>query len=353
MTDHLPAPLTPPECDLRDFQFMPLDISRLFGSEFHSHATDSEWRAGVTLWLKSYHQVPAASMPDDDISLARAAEFGVQVKAWRKVRDKALRGWVKCSDDRLYHPVVAEKALEGWIEKLNARKSSGAGNAKRYGQTFDPAPIDQAIQAATGMLAALNPNSRKLRIRNATGMPPGDKKPPTGSPDHLPPGSQETGKGQGQLRDNEKDTCAAASRAAPVDASPEFIRIPTNRFETAGEEVAFTEKFIEDFQGLYPAVDVRAELRAARAWCVSNPPLRKTKKGMTRFINSWLSRQQNKGVPRETGYRNGQAGKRSAHDNFNAGVGLYLESLGENDERGRQEAHGPDADATRLPLLAP
>jgi hypothetical protein len=189
--------MTPPDCDLRDYQFMPVDISRLFGSEFHSHSNDAEWRAGVTLWLKSYHQVPAASMPDDDISLARAAEFSVQVKAWKKVRDKALRGWIKCSDGRLYHPVVAEKALEGWLEKLNARKSSGAGNAKRYGQVFDPAPLDAAIETAMGMLAKLNPNSRKLKVRSPGSLPPGENKPPVESPNALPLGSQEKG------RDNE------------------------------------------------------------------------------------------------------------------------------------------------------
>ena len=36
-------------------------INRLFGSSFHARASDAEWRAGVTLWLKSFHQVPAGS----------------------------------------------------------------------------------------------------------------------------------------------------------------------------------------------------------------------------------------------------------------------------------------------------
>ena len=29
----------------------------------------------------------------------------------------ALRGWIKCGDGRLYHPVVAEKANEAWLQK--------------------------------------------------------------------------------------------------------------------------------------------------------------------------------------------------------------------------------------------
>lgn len=114
-------PLTPSDCDLRGFPFLPIDIARLFGSAFHALASDSEWRAGVTLWLKSFHQVPAASLPDDDVALARLAELGRDLKTWKKLRARALHGWVKCSDGRLYHPVVAEKVHDAWKGKQTQR----------------------------------------------------------------------------------------------------------------------------------------------------------------------------------------------------------------------------------------
>lgn len=101
-------PLTPAGCDLRDFPHTPLFRSRLFGSTFHARASDAEWRAGVTLWLKSWDQVPAGSLPTDDIDLCRLAELARDLKTWKKVKDGALRGWVLCTDGRLYHPVVAE-----------------------------------------------------------------------------------------------------------------------------------------------------------------------------------------------------------------------------------------------------
>jgi len=132
-----PAPLTPPECDLRDFHFMPIDIIRLFGSRFHAIANDAEWRAGVTLWLKSFHQVPAASIPADDIELTRLAELGRDIRAWEDVREVALHGWVKCADGRLYHPIVAEKALEAWEKKEKYRERSKKANAKRWGRNPD------------------------------------------------------------------------------------------------------------------------------------------------------------------------------------------------------------------------
>ena len=45
----------------------------------------------------------------------------------------------------------------------------------------------------------------------------------------------------------------------------------------------------------YQAVDVEMELKKMGSWCDSNPTKRKTRKGIERFINSWLAREQDKG----------------------------------------------------------
>jgi hypothetical protein len=135
------APLTPADCDLRDFQFMPVDIVRLFASEFHALSNDAEWRAGMTLWLKSFHHVPAASLPDDDVQLCRAAEMGRDLRTWRRVKARALHGWVLCDDGRWYHPVVAEKANEAWERKLFQRERSRRANEARWRRdSGDPEP---------------------------------------------------------------------------------------------------------------------------------------------------------------------------------------------------------------------
>jgi hypothetical protein len=119
MTDALPSPLVPPDTDLRSFPYTPIYRARLFGSSFNSRATDAEWRAGVTLWLKSQDQVPAGSLPDDDIDLCRLADLGRETAKWKKLRAGALRGWIKCSDGRLYHPVVAEIVNEQCNAKIS------------------------------------------------------------------------------------------------------------------------------------------------------------------------------------------------------------------------------------------
>jgi hypothetical protein len=118
-------PLVAPEVDLRDFVFMPLDVVRLRDSDLGVVCSDAEIRAALWLWCASWHQVPAASLPDQDNVLASMAGFGRGKEAltrWLEVRQGALRGYVKCVDGRLYHPVIAEKANEAWAEKTKYRQ---------------------------------------------------------------------------------------------------------------------------------------------------------------------------------------------------------------------------------------
>lgn len=137
MTD----PLVPVDTDLRDFQYMPLDVVRLVDSDLAALATGEEFRCAVVLWCKAWHQVPASSLPNDDRLLAHLAGFGRDLKGWRAVRDMALRGFVECSDGRLYHPVIAEKAIEAADAKRRQRertaKATAARQAKSGGRDVD------------------------------------------------------------------------------------------------------------------------------------------------------------------------------------------------------------------------
>lgn len=108
--NELPNPLTPADCDLTGLRWMPLDVVRVIDSDTFGISTGDEFKTAFRLWAKCWLQVPAASLPDDDRLLAHLA--GLEVPAWRKRKAVALRGFIKCSDGRLYHPVIAEKALE-------------------------------------------------------------------------------------------------------------------------------------------------------------------------------------------------------------------------------------------------
>jgi hypothetical protein len=130
----LPEPFTPADCDLRAFQFMPLDVTRLRDSDLAALESPEACWAAVLLWCASWHQLPAASLPDDDRVLSQLAGFGRVVKEWLRVRAGALRGWIKCKDGRLYHPVVAEKALEAWAGRYKQRHKTECARIKKHNQ---------------------------------------------------------------------------------------------------------------------------------------------------------------------------------------------------------------------------
>jgi hypothetical protein len=113
-----PAPLIGSDVDLRDFPYMPLDVVRLRDSETAILVSGDGFRAAVLLWCAAWHQIPAASLPDEDRTLAHLSGFGRDLQAWAQVKSEALRGFVKCSDGRLYHPTIAKNAARVWDKKL-------------------------------------------------------------------------------------------------------------------------------------------------------------------------------------------------------------------------------------------
>lgn len=58
---------------------------------------------------------------------------------------------------------------------------------------------------------------------------------------------------------------------------------------------------IDQWQSLYPVVNVLQQLRAMSGWLDANPAKRKTKQGIRRFINSWLTREQDRGGVKNNG----------------------------------------------------
>lgn len=129
-----PAPLTPPRSDLRDFGYMPLEIVRFKGSQLVSEEEPEAVLAALHLWVSAWHDTPAASLPNSDRALARAAGYGRAVDAFLAVKDVALRGFVLCSDGRLYHPVVARLANEAWKSKLEQRWRTEVGRRRKHNE---------------------------------------------------------------------------------------------------------------------------------------------------------------------------------------------------------------------------
>lgn len=107
----LPMPPVPADASLRHYRDMPLEVGRLRDSGIFKVRNAEVFRSALALWCVAWHQIPAGSLPDDDDELVHMAGLGRDLKAWRKIKAGALRGWCRFSDGRLYHPVVSEKVV--------------------------------------------------------------------------------------------------------------------------------------------------------------------------------------------------------------------------------------------------
>ena len=91
------------------------------------------------------------------------------------------------------------------------------------------------------------------------------------------------------------DVCAELKKDKQATDEKERVifEIPTN----TGEGYPFFQSDIDFYKSLYPSVDIAQEMRKMVGWSNANPAKRKTKGGMKRFVNAWLSREQDKYKP--------------------------------------------------------
>ena len=71
-----------------------------------------------------------------------------------------------------------------------------------------------------------------------------------------------------------------------------------------GTEWKPSAALVAEYVRLYPNVDVKQQFNEMRAWCIANRPKCKTKRGITRFVNNWLSKAQDKGYRKTPTYNN-------------------------------------------------
>ncbi len=93
-------------------------------------------------------------------------------------------------------------------------------------------------------------------------------------------------------------SCSEPQKAAQ---NPSGISLPLNDksfYEVPMDKIAL-------WRETYPAVDIEQELRRMIAWLDANLDKRKTRRGIERFINSWLARTQDSG---------GSKGKKEARE---------------------------------------
>ncbi len=62
-----------------------------------------------------------------------------------------------------------------------------------------------------------------------------------------------------------------------------------------GTEWLPEQSLYDEYVKLYPNVNVKQQFNAMRGWCMSNPTKRKTLRGIKKFVNTWLSKEQDRG----------------------------------------------------------
>ena len=129
--EELPDPLTPPGSSVSTFDSFLFNTDRLLGSELLAISTGDEFKAAVCLWCRAWKQSPAASLPNDERILA---SFSGNPSKWKRIREVALRGFILCSDGRLYHKVLAEDALNLIHKKHNYKDRASNAAKKRWGK---------------------------------------------------------------------------------------------------------------------------------------------------------------------------------------------------------------------------
>lgn len=136
---------------------------------------------------------------------------------------------------------------------------------------------------------------KKRRQRNSPALQSGDNV-PTDVPTTVPTEIENRDRDK-EIRDKSldkdtdiEDTEDSCAETETVSAPP-IISIVLN-------DKSFFDVSPEDYNRwceLYPAVNVMQELRKMSSWSTDNPKRRKTKSGIRRFINAWLSKEQDKG----------------------------------------------------------
>lgn len=115
----LPEPLVPAGTVVRDLAGFMLSVERLLASELWALSTGDEFKAAMGLWCRAWQQDPGGSLPNEDRVLAVFSSAGPK---WRKVKEMALRGFILCSDGRLYHKVLCEDVLRAAARQKQFRE---------------------------------------------------------------------------------------------------------------------------------------------------------------------------------------------------------------------------------------
>ena len=102
--------------------------------------------------------------------------------------------------------------------------------------------------------------------------------------------SQLTKNDNNERMKEEKDKYSCSEPEEEPASAPVFIELPLND----NSVYQIKKSVLDEMQLLYPAVSIENEFRKMRGWLLTNPTRRKTKRGIKKFYNAWLSKEQDR-----------------------------------------------------------
>lgn len=117
--------------DVKRLPYMPLFIDQLQKSKAWLRCKRQPELAFymINLWMRSWHEVPAGSIENDEDVLADAAMCSPE--KWETIKDDVLRGWEVGPDGRIYHSTVTKLATEASAKLKGAKERTAKARQVR------------------------------------------------------------------------------------------------------------------------------------------------------------------------------------------------------------------------------
>ena len=186
--------------------------------------------------------------------------------------------------------------------KKKADKADAYDMICAYALYQEEPDLDSASDAVAIAFELLRPVLDKAKERSESGKKGGSKPEANGKQTGSKP--EANGK-QGETASKKEKEIEVENEVEVDNIPPSEVcgELPSSPPPAAvlplvdGTDFEISVETVAELSGLYPAVDVEQQLRNMRGWLWANPKNRKTKAGIMRFVNSWLSREQNSARP--------------------------------------------------------
>ncbi len=226
--------------------------------------TNEQFGAYVMLLCRAWNE-PDCGLPADDDILAAWSRAGSR---WNEIKARVLACWHQ-EDGRLYNERLCACYQDAQEYRQKQAERGRLGMKNRWAGHVKTEPKTSNNAAITPLYHSHNSESESE------------------SESYL------------ELEHKKKIARSCAKRTPrepPVPHPDSIVLIPLCHTKPDGtkHQHGVTQADVDEWQALFPAVDVRQTLNEIRAWGLANPKKCKTHTGVKKFIVSWLNREQNK-----------------------------------------------------------